>query len=278
VKFVPYNENTLSTIINKTIRFSTVYEFNDFNEFAYYGTDCNGHEKTFWEIFEEKFNDNDFRCRLLKNASEAGHYNAEYINNFKNRLSTHIKDNSTLSLKEDYPFIIENTLYSSIGIFCVSSLDVFCDDSAQLMFAHYGGRLKGLALIYEINRSLGRVEYDKDRVSGGCPFIWLKGDYSDMQNFLKKSKKWEYEKEWRIFNTPGNQKAEDYEITLRAILYTVRFSNNNIITLNNINEIFYKKDLIINGVRPNHHISERKFLIDGGNLDGHCVLSLFLRQ
>ncbi len=35
VKFVRYNNHTLSNLINKTIKFSTVYEFNDFNELHY---------------------------------------------------------------------------------------------------------------------------------------------------------------------------------------------------------------------------------------------------
>ena len=36
VKFVPFNQNTISSLINQTIRFSTVYDFNDFNEFNFY--------------------------------------------------------------------------------------------------------------------------------------------------------------------------------------------------------------------------------------------------
>lgn len=32
VKFVPFNGRTIQTIINKTVKFSTVYEFNDLNE------------------------------------------------------------------------------------------------------------------------------------------------------------------------------------------------------------------------------------------------------
>jgi hypothetical protein len=32
VKFVQFNARTIQTIINKTVKFSTVYEFNDLNE------------------------------------------------------------------------------------------------------------------------------------------------------------------------------------------------------------------------------------------------------
>ena len=32
VKFVQFNDRTIQTIINKTVKFSTVYEFNDLNE------------------------------------------------------------------------------------------------------------------------------------------------------------------------------------------------------------------------------------------------------
>ena len=33
VKFRPFDENTLIGLINQSIRFSTVYDFNDFSEF-----------------------------------------------------------------------------------------------------------------------------------------------------------------------------------------------------------------------------------------------------
>lgn len=38
VKFVPYNERTITHLVNKTVKFSTVFEFNDLNEYRYLST------------------------------------------------------------------------------------------------------------------------------------------------------------------------------------------------------------------------------------------------
>ena len=56
VKFVPWNERTLSNLINKTIRFSTVFDFNEFNEFRCFSTLEVNKKKGFDPIHHEVMN------------------------------------------------------------------------------------------------------------------------------------------------------------------------------------------------------------------------------
>lgn len=131
---------------------------------------------------------------------------------------------------DDWKLIIENLAYINVGIFCVSKLEVFNDDSAQLMFAHYGDNLKGLALIYEINTNLAPISYDhKIKILTGSKnriFEYLNGIYTDIEDFRLKSYKWEYEKEERLFGKPAIYSANEKGIELKGVLYTPRSSAN----------------------------------------------------
>lgn len=41
IKFKPYNAHTLASLINKTLHFSTVFDFNDLNEYRLFFCLCN---------------------------------------------------------------------------------------------------------------------------------------------------------------------------------------------------------------------------------------------
>lgn len=279
VKFVGWNENTISSLINKTIKFSTVYDFNDFNEYRYRYTGVSDsissetHDILEREILEsEKLE----REKLTK-AFTSEIANPSFLNNlqtlsaeqctkkYKTKIAKLIKEgnaNQLLDPKENCLCLLqENLAYSSVGIFCVSDIDVFADDSAQLMFAHYAENLKGIALIYEIEstkNTFKEITYESEltRSAGSVNrhIYWYEGNYQNIDDFLYKSIKWEYEMESRIFGTPGITQAKkhnEHNISLKAILYTPRFSGEEE-TLRNINKNIYNETLIIERINPSH--------------------------
>lgn len=285
VKFVPYNERTLSALTNKTIKFSTVYDFNDFNELQFIaGAHTADLTEEFKKQIEEKLNDHDFRINLFQKAYDSGKYERLILKGFKERLDLYPKEGLKIFKQKDtryqnayYSLIQENMAFLSVGIFCLSNLKVFCDDSAQLMFAHYGQNLKGLALIYEATpetKYFHRVEYGEEELNEcpacGKPLLssqlnksssqrkpasvgevgrlftkWLREDYTDIGDFTKKSSKWFYEQEHRAFAEPSIHNAEERGFKLKGILYTPRFSQNDIETLNHLNIKIYQKTLKI---------------------------------
>jgi hypothetical protein len=250
VKFVPYNANTLSSLINKTIKFSTVYEFNDANELNYIASP-QVEAKDFRIHADLKTMLDDLRTRwsLFENALKSGRHDRKYMSKFKEKLNKY-SDNLEIFDDNEMRVLIENLVFSSVGIFCTSRIDVFCDDSAQLMFAHYADNLKGLALIYEnsATSTIGNVDYIGFQSSAGLAdraSKWLTGDFTDISDFKSKSRKWEYEQESRIFNKPSIASAKDSGVELKAILYTSRFNLDNIKTLETINNKIYDSNLKI---------------------------------
>jgi len=149
--------------------------------------------------------------------------------------------------------------FSSVGIFCLSSWEVFEDDSAQLMFAHYASNNEGLALVYESDdtEKVLPVKYDayneiryhyynRGDYKGKEIINWHKGQFNEneMNNFLLKSPKWEYEKEHRLFAKPDMHPAHDFQLRLKEIFYTRKFKEKD--TLAKINSSFYDEGLGIN--------------------------------
>lgn len=115
------------------------------------------------------------------------------------------------------------------------------------MFAHYADNLKGLALIYEAFKetSLKKIEYIPPFLSQPIDTSdqWkyrVSYKYSDMRNFIKKSSRWNYEKEYRLFNEPNIIEAEKHNIKLRAIFYTLRFDETYLPILNKLNELHFR--------------------------------------
>ncbi len=261
VKFVPYNANTLSSLINKTIKFSTVYEFNDANELNYIAS-----TQVEAKDFKAMLDDLGTRWALFENALKSCRHDRKYMSEFKEKLSKYSGDINIFDCNE-MRSLIANLAFSSVGIFCTSHIDVFCDDSAQLMFAHYADNLKGLALIYKINNTLiKKIDYkEPNSVRSSSGFAdraskWLAGDFTDISDFTSKSKKWEYEKEYRIFNKPGIASADNSRVELKAILYTTRFDQDNLKTLKTINEKIYNSNIEIKEIYNSHSHYEFKTL------------------
>ena len=72
-----------------------------------------------------------------------------------------------------------------------------------------------------------------------------------MDNFLKKSVKWQYENEIRLFNKPGIKSGRECGINLKGILYTSRFAGDEE-TLASINDNLYNNQLIIEKIYPSY--------------------------
>jgi len=314
VKFVKYNEKTLASLNNKTIKFSTVFEFNDFNELQYI-SDFNVSSEEIKETLKETLLKNikknpQYKCYLINNADKSGKYCRKYLIEFAERLNQFSQDNDNVFICTDFPLITELLAYSSVGIFSVSNIRVFCDDSAQLMFAHYADNLKGLALIYETSNNttfqFKEISYEnmEERLIYGCCYFnlaknnlneyticrnckdrilkihkemsryqidacsrpcsgglagriteWLEGKFEEVEDFLKKSKKWSYEWEYRLIDNPGVKEAKEAGVELKAILYTPRLKKENFKTLKKIKKQKYPNNLILQEIKP----SDKKF-------------------
>ena len=275
VKFVPYNQNTISNLIHKTIWFSTGYELNDLNELPYIlPSPLHPDFLPILNQYSERIKKFSFVYELLKYAKEQ-----PYLTEHLKDLEDYIKSGSYIA-EIDNKFasnFLRHLVFSSVGIFCVSKTSVFKDDSALLMFAHYADNLKGLALIYEISRELYCIDYglknddspqDKKSKLYSTEEIqnFIEGKFSscgDMGNFLMKSKAWSYEQEKRLFAEQGRQKAEKHGVHLKAILHTLRFKEEDVCSLNCINQTYYGNTLKIKKLLPDY----RKYMLKVYNND-----------
>lgn len=189
VKFRPFDENTLIGLINQSIRFSTVYDFNDFSEF--HGLLAEGEVKEsnskqeklrLEKQLNEKLKNRELMTIILENRHHSTLYKGPFVEAIKkwhdqfekrgflhslektiNSFGRHMKDNrkeywGSDSSKKDLPkiceqalygFLLEHIIWASLGIFSLSHSDVFNSHAAMLMFAHYAKKAFGVALIYE---------------------------------------------------------------------------------------------------------------------------------
>lgn len=272
VKFVPWNEKTIANLINRAVKFSTVFEFNDFNEYRYIAG-VNSQNNEIIKILESEIRKIDFINALVQSVRE------RCSEEFRDKIIECLKKGENSKLLNPsigcLPLLEENLAYANVGIFCISSIAVFDDDSAQLMFAHYAQNLRGIALIYKIEIDRAKaIEYKTGtKFSEGISWRvinWYNADYSDVKDFLSKSEKWKYENEYRMFLKPGIKSDVECGVELKAILYTPRFDGNEN-TLSNINKGFYNGSLLVDRV---YQSSEKyEFLI--GN---HEKISLYLRE
>lgn len=268
IKFAPANHNTLTGVINKEVKFSTVNELNDFKELNYIGSFSKSYEdvELFNNIVKKKLQSISFRYRLLNIIRNSGEYDKAYIDGFEQRLDNYIHDPKIF---EEHPPILEGIAFLSVGIFCISHSDVFGDDSARLMFAHYGGNLKGVALVYEISNTT-EIDYKESHDLIGISYgehnrilRWAEEKYeaNDMDDFITKTNKWSYEKEHRVFAKPGFCKAEDHGIKLKAILHTPKLNDCYLASLKAINKSMYGGELIIQEFDPSH--GSHAFTVNG---------------
>jgi len=263
VKFVPFNMNTLHCFVDQTVWFSTVFDFNDFNELRYISPFNKNIDKAkFLNAFKNLENKCEIPNKLLSNG-----YEEEFCNDLSKWLKTYCPNEGSVP-KKYWQTLLQYMAYASVGIFCASHIDIFKDDSAQLMFAHYADNLEGVALVYEYkNIKPNSVKYKDGRKysfgGGSRVFGWIEGNYNtrDLNDFLNKSKEWKYEKEYRVFKKPGIYSTIDVGIELKTILYTPRFPQEALTSLNNLNQEIYgdKVKVSIEGIYAAH--GEYKFLM-----------------
>ena len=245
VKFKSFNCHTIKSLINKQIKFSNIYEFNDISEDA--NLNISNHVFPWDEIKKEfkkaqkkdkslfdKIKDNTINSFELYN-----HKDLQDTANYKENLIKEFKKNGTNLEKYHEKFhdhlseIIKKTV---TGIFCLSSLEIFKDDAAILMLAHYANNANGIILIYRTKSDkIKKVEYPLEiKFSEKNEYI--------ADNLSHKTKSWEYEKEYRIFGETGLQKAKNHNLELVGIFYLREDVKK---FLDKINERFYNQKLLI---------------------------------
>jgi hypothetical protein len=253
VKFVKFNENTLSNLINNEVHFSTVYQFNDFAEIRYLavlGITYKKNNNVFDSIIKKYLEDYDLRAELLEGIYKSPFSDPSYINNLRSKII-----NGAVLDANDKLVIVEYIVFSNVGIFCASDVQVFNTNAARLMFAHYADNNKGVALVYECYVPMFNIEYDNSLVGAsfgesGREINWLNGIYNDMDDFIIKSDIWSYEHECRLFKNPYLHKNDDIGIKLEKVLYTHGFDKRNLKTLNEINLKIYADNLDVREIHP----------------------------
>ncbi len=154
VKFVPFNDRTIQTIINKTVKFSTVYEFNDLNEQNVIVSPQHEYPTVIAKL-KEYLSDDNKRENVIGKIKENVLCNDENVpkrnqrSQYLQAIASALRNPTWDDFEEDYwVTVIEHISYIETGIFCLSGAAVFKDDAAQLMFAHYANNLQGLAFVY----------------------------------------------------------------------------------------------------------------------------------
>ena len=69
------------------------------------------------------------------------------INQYLHTVTSALRNPTWDDFEDIGPTVLEHIAYIETGIFCLSGTEVFKDDAAQLMFAHYANNLQGLALV-----------------------------------------------------------------------------------------------------------------------------------
>jgi hypothetical protein len=292
VKFVQFNDKTIQAIINQTVKFSTVYEFNDLNEQNVIASPPHGFPAVVTEL-ETYLSDANKRenviCKIKENVlcNDKNDPKRNQVSQYLQTIASALRNPTRDDFDDIYwATVIEHISYIETGIFCLSGAGVFKDDAAQLMFAHYAENLQGLALVYTlgINTKLPAIiKYERmlREFMGENDYVELiKGKYFDF--FCSKSKNWKYENEYRFFSAPGLQAASRIGLTLKGIFYTDRFDKeveaSKLKLLRNINEKYYKNSLFIERLIRSYQ--EEKFLVyrqEGGEPKKYEVLE-YLEQ
>jgi len=273
VKFLPFaSDNEVKAITERTIKFSTVNEFNDFNERVTVGGPVNDDVSRFVEELKEQLDsDCEKKSLLISKLKEelylniSGCANIEETNTFIEKTSKIIKEGRYCDIERvRWPSVVEYLGYINTGIFCMSDIKVFDDDSAQLMFAHYSNNLKGVALVYKLKGKKKAEEVKYRECRGVNTFSdnillkeYLQGKHTSL--FLNKSESWKYEKEYRLFSSPGIHLASDNGLELIGVFYTKRMNNPCVLKL--VKEAKQQK-LFFEMIEPSYEsIKPRKFKV-----------------
>lgn len=205
-----------------------LYKYESFNEFSL----RNLKKQCLYFANPSSFND-PYDCAILAELSDLTveqieDFKNSYINNEKTpdhvknymKISTNqfIGDNLKSTISDELNKIRER-VYPSIGITCFSE-----SNSDLLMWSHYGGKYKGFCLEFdsecELFAKARKVKYS-DEMPKFDPMSFLKSgtDNEFMNLFSIKSKSWEYEKEWRVFNLQSGMQSPYPEQALTGIYF-----------------------------------------------------------
>ena len=287
IKFVQFNDKTIQTIINQIVKFSTVYEFNDLNEQNVIVSPPHEFPTAITEL-KKYLSDDNKRENVISKIKEDVLCNDEnipkrnQINQYLQTIASALRNPTWDDFENIYwATVIGHISYIETGVFCLSGEEVFKDDAAQLMFAHYANNLQGLALVYilDVDAILPeKIIYDRKSPIGLLDDEYIKlvkGEFVDF--FCYKSKNWRYENEYRFFSTPGLQTASSIGLTLRGIFHTERFDKEaetpNLNMLRSVNEKYYENHLFIERLIRSYQ--EEKFLVykqEGGEPKKYEVL------
>lgn len=253
VKFTSLNDYTLRNLINNEVYFSTVYQFNDFSEMRYIAP-SNPPQESFGKIIEKHINQPNLCAKLIEGIKSNPFTTRLYITKLIKKISQKQPLNGN-----DRQVVLEHIAYDSVGIFSASDVSIFETIDCHLMAAHYGNSNKGVALIYECKKNQAHpITYpplnslDINISAGWMDRIlaWAQHNYTDMEDFTVKNKVWEYEKEIRLFNTPGLHSTSEIDLELKTILYTPIFDAQNIKTLKKVNSEIYNDQINIMEIYP----------------------------
>ncbi len=192
-KFQPLNLQTLRNLKNAQLYFNTPASFND-------PFDCSTLEASFEpldeknvvDIFKHYMNKKnitlDFEINSIKDVPQ------QYVNQIHSGIEKTLKEKQRQFLHER-------------GCSCFSE-----ENDNILMWSHYAGGHKGICLkldtSFELFSKIDKVNYSDDFPL--IPIMRLidnndKFDNEILKPLYRKSKRWEYEKEWRIFHVEPNK-------------------------------------------------------------------------
>lgn len=301
VKFVPYNEECLEYIGNNYLRYSRVTDFNDLTEFHYKSSflnaPCffegeNGRKADFINAIRKNLKLNEFRKFIDSYASERAY--KEKVSKILNSCLEE-RNFEDCQLKTIGRILEECMAYYHTGIACFSKVEVFEGDTAALMYGHYSASGKGLALIYEItNEGIKEVEYPEssneqsdspednrrpctaEYVERILDWIVHRYDGNRMGDFLRKSRGWSYEREFRLFGNPAVKAGAPAGVNLKAILYTSRLpAGEN--TIEKIRSVLPNPNISIEKIYADHHDCYR-FVIDDPEQKKWITISEWLKK
>lgn len=234
--------NTIKTIIDNNIYFSSPASFNDI-------FDCS-------PVLNCSSTDEEIKAEYIRLALQGTP--TPHINQLK-ILAESIVGNPERDIRHPQARIkMQNTIQevlAKMGVFCVSELK---DDI--LMWAHYSDNHKGICLEFstddKIMQRAAKVQYSRDR-----PEIdQLNEDKktSAMKALLIKSTHWEYEQEWRIFTGRAYVGPEPIENgTLTGIIFGAMTPQSDIDTIRKLVSMREKPVDLYNAVK-----SSSKFQIE----------------
>ena len=187
-KFRPYDENSLTMLINGTIWFAKPDSLNDpFDCKIPFDNHINPHEL---ENFLPRYKN--FKGISDKQLEEE----IQKIHDSKGRLKKEFENIWNIVIHE-----ADEQLNNS-GVFCLSQ-----SSTNILMWSHYAESHRGFCVEFIRNSQNDLGDYEKTRrvqYSSDYPTVSpLSPDAFDLK-FFTKSKDWKYEKEWRLINEEGN--------------------------------------------------------------------------